>query len=152
MGFSGTRNGLTLEQSELLEKCMWANQLSVPLCIHGDCIGADAEFDALAQNYGYERGILPCTFENMRARCDLNPIDPARVLAQPMAPMKRNREIVGMSDLMLICPPNFKRISSGSGTWATARFSKRVDVRTILIFPDGTSWDSLYTYGEPDPR
>ena len=74
----------------------------------------------------------PCTIENMRAHST------SQQIAEPVAPMQRNRDIVAQADTMLACPSNYTEIKRGSGTWATIKFSRRAKKPLYIIFPDGT--------------
>lgn len=138
IGFTGTRNGMTSEQKEGVERlltsycCKYGDSNLVGL--HGDCVGADADFDALCRRGGYAFPVecRPCTFENMRARTA------AKVIAPPMPPMERNRWIVRDSNVILACPPNDTEIKSGSGTWATIRFAKKEGKAVHIFFPNGS--------------
>lgn len=113
---------------KLLDKfCIDADDLVV----HGDCIGADTDFDAICKARGIPRRARPCTIEDMRANCD------AEDVYRVQNPMDRNRLIVDDADIMFACPPNFTRIKRGSGTWATIGFAAREDVETYIIYPDG---------------
>ena len=133
VGFTGTRNGMTFEQKETVLALLGTG--NVLRAIHGDCIGADADFDAICKSLGIPRFQRPCTFENMRAHTDATP------LAAPKPPMARNRDIVADADWMIACPPNYKRIHKGSGTWATIGFSEKAGCRIVVVFPDGTRGD-----------
>ncbi len=133
VGFTGTRNGMTTEQLETVE--FYLKKLKPDSVVHGDCLGADYDFDELSAELGIERGIRPCTFENMRMHCETRG---AKILAEPKRPMARNRDIVADADYLLACPPNKERIKSGSGTWATIGFGEKARIDVIVIYPDGS--------------
>ena len=103
-----------------------------PVGLHGDCLGADEDFNAILTEQGIHRTCRPCTDVRYRAGTD------AAILADPVRPMQRNREIVASADAMIACPPNWKRIKSGSGTWATIGFTERAGKMLYIVFPDGT--------------
>jgi hypothetical protein len=127
IGFTGTRNGMTAEQRTAVRALL----LETPgTGVHGDCIGADADFDAICKELGYETYCLPCDLDDMRAHC-------TEARAEPTAPMQRNRAIVAQADRMIACPPNFERIKRGSGTWATIRFAEQSKKPLAIVFPDG---------------
>ncbi len=130
VGFTGTRNGLSPRQRTVLPALL--GKFEPTHAVHGDCVGADADFDACCKNLGIICGIRPCTFESMRAYCD------SEVLAEAKHPMARNRDIVADADWMIACPPNFERIKKGSGTWATIGFAQRSGKPLWIVFPDGT--------------
>ncbi len=139
IGFTGTRSGCTPIQRLVLQQrlqgfvCRFGGSNLIGL--HGDCVGADAEFDAVCREPsmdGMQIECRPCTYNDMRART------PAREIAPPMPPMERNRWIVADSDIMVACPPNKEEIKRGSGTWATINFTRRAGKPLYIIFPDGS--------------
>ena len=136
IGFTGTRNGMTNEQISQVCRILHSFRASDE-CegLHGDCIGADADFDAACAALQIPTQCRPCTFENLRARC-------TDAISKPMAPMDRNRAIVADADVMIACPPNYTPIKRGSGTWATIGFAKRAGKRLIVVYPDGRVDDS----------
>lgn len=73
---------------------------------------------------------LPCTFVGLRAFCTV-------AIADPKPPMQRNRDIVALADKVIACPPNYERIKSGSGTWATIGFAERAGKPLAIVYPDG---------------
>lgn len=139
IGFTGTRNGMTEEQKlnvlKVIEVCTRAVKTDMLIALHGDCIGADADFHHICVAMGLKVHIYPCTFENMRAYCKGDWEE------KPLAPMQRNRNIVAAANIMIACPPNMTPIKSGSGTWATIGFSKKANKKTFVLYPDG-SFDS----------
>lgn len=130
IGFTGTRNGMTKYQKEKVEEIL--SDLGGTVGVHGDCIGADEDFHNLCVALGMEMNIRPCTYENMRAWTDGDEVD------VPKRPMQRNRDIVADADVMIACPPNFDRIKSGSGTWATIGFSRKAEKHLFIVYPDGS--------------
>lgn len=130
VGFTGTRSGMTDKQRAAVATLLF--KLSPDSSVHGDCLGADADFDAICKEQQIDCGIRPCTFDNMRAWCD------SEVLAEPKRPMERNRDIVADADVMIACPPNYERIRKGSGTWATIGFAQRAEKKLWIVYPDGT--------------
>lgn len=141
IGFSGTRNGMTREQRERVHALLAVlgeqaqSEGRTVVGLHGDCVGADAHFDAICRELGIATNCRPCTLGDMRARTGAHEIAPEE------APMQRNRAIVAdvlaRGGVLIACPPNYTSIRSGSGTWATFRFAERAGVRRILVFPDG---------------
>lgn len=133
IGFTGSRTGMTPITSRMVAEIVRMIKDHAPCTgLHGDCIGADADFDQICKDAGMVTKIRPCTFESMRANCD------AEEIAEPMAPMQRNRDIVGDADVMIACPPNFEEIKRGSGTWATIKFTRRAEKPLYIVYPDGS--------------
>lgn len=134
VGFTGTRNGMTPEQKQavrvLLREFRTAGALD-DLAIHGDCIGADADFDTRARGIGWDVACRPCTYANMRAYTG------AYEIAPPTSPMARNREIAKQCDVLIGCPPNDVELKRGSGTWATIRYGVKYGKPVHVVYPDG---------------
>lgn len=139
IGFTGTRRGLSCAQIQRLRLVLarfrdeHAARSGHVVFLHGDCIGADAEADAIAAELGIARECRPCTFGHYRAYTR------ARVVGDVLPPMERNRQIVHQAQYMIACPPNRTQIRQGSGTWATVRFSERACRSLEIIYPEGDS-------------
>lgn len=132
IGFTGTRAGLTEAQAKTLSA--WLKTLlshGAAAAVHGDCVGADAEFDALCAGLGMDRVCRPCDLPEFRAQTG------AKSIAAPEPPLDRNKRIVEDATLMLACPFGRKERYRGSGTWATIRAARRAERPLILVYPDG---------------
>ena len=136
IAFTGTRHGLTFDQHRSLEQQL--SLLAPDEVHHGDCIGADAEFDSLCRSRDCVINLHPATLERYRAGCKATP--PA-VLHHPQSPLKRNRLIVVASDLLLAAPSSSSEVLR-SGTWASIRYARKLGKRVVLILPNGTVNDS----------
>ena len=136
IGFTGTRNGMTEKQVSKIHTLLtgFVGEINPALILglHGDCIGADDDFNMLCLSENIKTLCRPCTFENMRAHRT------SQQIAEPETPMQRNRKITAQADVMIACPPNYTEIKRGSGTWATIKFSRRAKKPLYIIFPDGT--------------
>lgn len=132
VGFTGTRSGLTKEQIFELSRIFVEHSDEYGIFIHGDCVGADAEADNIAYSVGYRIKMRPCNLKYQRAFCK-NGIN----IAEPIAPLERNRHIVDDSDIMIGCPKGMEE-ERRSGTWATIRYSIKRKKKIIIIYPDGT--------------
>lgn len=134
IGFTGTRAGMSHEQIvtviKILMRIFGASLFQRPMALHGDCVGADADFDALCRGLGMPTTCRPCTLEKLRA------YTPAAVIAEPTAPMMRNKDIVDDADVMIACPLTEEPIPH-SGTWATIGFSEKKKVDLHIVYPDG---------------
>ena len=129
IGFTGTRKGITHEQGVILEQMITGfmdifNRDDVIHAVHGGCEGADSEFHELLCNgggYGLAEGepfelqdihVFPSTVKRTDGRDNAELWELAVVLGFSLetvihdsdAPLKRNKEIVDMSDVMLCCP------------------------------------------------
>jgi hypothetical protein len=126
IGFTGTKLGMTVAQKRRLSKLL--GSILFDSVAHGDCIGADAEFHAMAKRRGVEIQIFPPLNPKFRAFLKGR-------LAKPAPYLIRNRAIVDASDILLATPSGTEVLRSG--TWATIRYARRVDKPRVVIYPDG---------------
>ena len=133
LGFTGSQKGVTPNQLTVLRKfILELSQSFVIDGFHGDCIGADTIFHAVCRKEGAREVYkFPCTITNKCANTDAVP------LADPRAPLDRNREIVHASDVMVACPGTSEEIIR-SGTWATIRYARKQNKQLYVIYPDGS--------------
>lgn len=129
LGFTGTRNGMTEKQRNKVKTFLKVNRTEISRAAHGDCVGADAEFDSLVGIY-VEMEIFPSENSSMRAYCD------APVIHPPKPPLERNHDIVDWCDVLLATPKESKEVLR-SGTWATIRYARKVGKPIYIIDPDG---------------
>lgn len=138
VGFTGTQNGLTGAQLAALENLLM--ELEPDEARHGDCIGADAEFHSL---------LLAFRREGIQVKIHLHPgtdthgespkrafCREAETIDHPRPYLKRNEEIVKLSDVLIACPGS-SREGKRSGTWATIRRARWAQKTHYIIFPDG---------------
>jgi hypothetical protein len=140
IGFTGTQRGMSEAQKREVKAIItkFVSQQPTDGMIfhqahHGDCIGADAEFNELVDNKWCLTYSHPASdvAESKKAHCqcdDINPAKPALI---------RNHDIVYVADLMIACPGQFKE-AQRSGTWATIRYARKCHKPLIVISPDGT--------------
>lgn len=133
VGFTGTRSGMSHAQRlavlDALHGLIQIHGLANVKVIHGDCIGADEHFDFIAAQLGIQREIYPCTIEHMRAHCER---EGAVCLRLPIAPLKRNEEIVKAVDIMFATPYSPVE-EQRSGTWFTIRYARKMN-KPLTIF------------------
>lgn len=148
VGFTGTRRGMTAEQKAAIRAILW--KLDPDLVVHGDCVGADDDFDQICFELGIDRNSRPCTLTKFRAHTERRKPKPAFETADPAAPMVRNKAIVDDAWLMIACPCDGEPDAPGpalvapegpssqrSGTWATVRMSRRAKKPIYIVFPSG---------------
>ncbi len=134
IGFTGTRNGMTPEQLQTLRvaigrvTCGSLEQVA----LHGDCIGADAQFHEVCKGCGFTIYIYPGDLLNQRAFCT-----GAAHTFDMHDPLTRNKLIVNNSDVMFAAPKGYRE-EVRSGTWATIRYTRKSGKHLIIIWPDGT--------------
>lgn len=130
IGFTGTRYGMSEEQKESLRDLLtaikrhhWDEDI---VGIHGDCVGADEDFDIICRSLGVETWCYPCTLSNYRA------YTPAPPLAEPEHPLYRNKQIVKHANFMIACPLEIVE-QRRSGTWSTVRYTRQAGKHVYII-------------------
>ena len=142
IGFTGTQRGMTRRQyiavRDFLTRGVYA---TLPhqrfYAHHGDCVGADAQFHAIARGFGDDcAGIVihPCDITAKRARCVAIP--PYDVVRPVKKPLDRNRDIVAESDV-LIATPKEDHMQIRSGTWTTVRYALEAAKPVAVVLPSG---------------
>jgi len=135
IGWTGTRAGLTKDQIYQLGNMICDFALHPDSDhygawgLHGDCIGGDADFDAVCKSHNVKTRCRPCLIENQRAFV-------AVPLAEPERPLDRNKKIVDDSSVMIAGPKSSFEERRG-GTWSTIRYARKQNKRLFIIYPDG---------------
>lgn len=124
VGFTGSRNGLNDTQQTAIRACLI--ELGANEVHHGDCVGADKAFDAIAHELGLKVVIHPPSDEKMRAFCS-GEVLPAKKF------IDRNHDIVDAC-VILIGAPTGSKEQRRSGTWATIRYARKQCVE-VRLFP-----------------
>jgi len=135
ISFTGTQVGMTDKQKGELRNRL--KELRPLLFVHGGCVGADDEADAIAASEGIDRLII------------VGPYGPKRVLDlkwqnrgsnfiikdfKVASPLKRNPIIVRAGVRLIACPQQMKEIIR-SGTWTTVRIARRLGKDVEVIEP-----------------
>lgn len=129
VGFSGTQKGMRRWQSEGVKE--FIRLLKPTYGHHGDCIGADDQFDAICHFNGVLTVIHPPEDPKKRAFCE----GYADIL-EPKPYIERNHDIVDAVDLMIFTPFELREVLR-SGTWATWRYACKVKKPWIIFSPIG---------------
>lgn len=131
LGFTGSREGMTPHQVDGVMNFITEYENNITEVHHGDCVGADEEFDALciAHLPNAKRCIHPPRDPKLRAWCQAT----GATTYEPAEYHMRNRTIVKMSD-RLLCTP---RRQQGGGTWYTIYYAREWGVPAHIFFPDG---------------
>jgi hypothetical protein len=133
IGFTGTQAGMTDAQKQRVWELV---QHRTFYAHHGDCVGADAQFDEIVRRAPNCYGVVmyPSTLTELRAFC--TPRYPHDVVRDPKPPLERNDDIVAASEC-LIAASKTNGPAVRSGTWATIR--RAVDARkpVCVIYPNG---------------
>ena len=128
-GFTGTRAGMNQAQKDLVRVFLEMHKPTA--VIHGDCVGADKDFDDICAGLGIVRYCCPCNLTAQRAFTD------AVVLQDPIHPLERNWDIARRSDELFACPKEMRMVMR-SGTWATIRYARRVGKTVYIFYRDGS--------------
>ena len=117
VGFTGTQRGMTDAQQSQIRS--WLEGLDVTELHHGDCVGADAQADAIARELGMNIVIHPPVSEKKRAFC----WQEGDIYLPSLPYLERNHDIVDSCPILLAAPLGDEQVRSG--TWATIRYAKK---------------------------
>jgi hypothetical protein len=135
VGFTGTREGLTLAQSYSVEQLLREDILTLT-AHHGDCIGADADFHVITKSLGFVVHGHPPINPSKRALCSFDSMEEEEKY------IERNHDIVDVVDWMIACPSGYKE-ELRSGTWATIRYARSLYKPGCIVWPDGKVTDIM---------
>jgi hypothetical protein len=102
---------------------------------HGDCVGADAEFDAIVRRADGLRGVIMHP-SNLSTRAYCTPRYPHDVVRDPLDPVVRDKIIVDQVGAMIATPKHSAPVLR-SGTWTTIRYAILVGRPLCIVMPDG---------------
>lgn len=131
LGFTGTQSGMTEAQKAAFIEFIDDNEIDE--FHHGDCIGSDSDAHVLVLE-SYRRipiHLHPPTNPAKRAFCKGD-----REFA-PLPYLDRNREIVGLTNVLIATPKGPEELRSG--TWATIRYARKLGHPVVIVWPDGSS-------------
>lgn len=136
IGFTGSKNGMTEKQKEVVAKLEVFTGARIEVH-HGDCIGSDADFHNIIR--GISPKIMIITHPgfpakdpkdlSLRAYCRSDNATAAKSF------FVRNRDIVDVTELLIATPASKKETG---GTWFTINYSRQLNKKRIIIYPDGS--------------
>lgn len=137
IGFTGNRLGLSEHQKQEITKIL--NKYDDIIVYHGDCIGADSDFHNICTAYRTKNIetklkiiICPPDIDTMRGNNKIDNLYGDMIM--PTKPyLKRNADIVNMSDILIGCPTDPNKEVLRSGTWSTIRKAKKMN-KIIHVF------------------
>lgn len=141
LGFTGTQRGMTMRQIEALAR--WLKTQRFTEAHHGDCVGADAEFDVLLHalwlgGAKFTTVIHPPDNPSKRAFC-IRRSGERPVIERPPKPyLVRNRDIVDETDALVSGPGETVEVLR-SGTWMTTRYGLKRRRPVRAFWPGGES-------------
>jgi hypothetical protein len=99
---------------------------------HGCCIGADAQFNELAQELHIMTvGHPPSDITSLAAALELDYRRPARRF------LDRNMQIIKETGAVIAAPRSRIEQVRGSGTWYVIRRSRAFKKELFIVYPDG---------------
>lgn len=131
IAFTGTRRRLSATQREKVIEVLKYFSGQCLEVHHGDCVGADAEFDDIVVSlrtpeWPIVRVIHPPTDLSRRALCGGEHILPERDY------LKRHHDMVNVCSILIGCPFDHQEIIR-SRTWATIRYARMLHRVVIVI-------------------
>ena len=139
IGFTGTRKGMNNTQKFFIRRFLEEIEDKRPhvelWAHHGDCIGADDEFDTLAIQAGFNIHLHPPTETKWRAWRT----GTADIVDEELPYRKRNQAIVDAASLLIAAPHRAEddSASTRSGTWMTIRMARKAGKPHVIIYPNG---------------
>lgn len=130
VGFTGTKDGLTVLQLAALEQLLGSVPAGRELH-HGDCVGADDAAHRIARALSWRVVVHPPL--NQRRACG----HLGDVRLPPADFLQRNDAIVRATGLLVACPATDVE-QERSGTWSTVRRARARRRPIGLVLPDGT--------------
>lgn len=119
IGITATQKGVTQNQLNTLH--IFLKFAQDPSLGHGDCIGGDAQAHSLFKRIhpnGKVKGFPPIN-PIKRSFCQFDEVQ------EPKEYLERNKDIVDWCDLLIALPKGDEEVRSG--TWATIRYTKKVN-------------------------
>ena len=129
IGITGTREGMSPLQFEMVTKILEGKFCEGAEFHHGDCVGVDAEAALLAKDIGYKIISHPGPDND-----GLRAFAPADEVNEPQSHFKRNRTIVDICDYLLVVPLQMEPQSRG-GTWYTYDYAVKKNKSFFVIYP-----------------
>jgi hypothetical protein len=130
IGFTGTRFGMTQIQKDAIKAIL--SEMRPESVHHGDCVGADYEFDRIARKLNLAVRIHPPLNNELRAYCSYSAIENYT----PEEYHSRNRAIVDATNMLIAAPLEPKEILR-SGTWMTIRYARKREHPCVIVFISG---------------
>lgn len=129
IGITGTREGATLGQIDLITEFLQLHQFCGFEFHHGDCKGVDEEAASIAKALGYKIICHPPAKNYLRAYF---PSDETR---EPAGYFERDRAIVDETDFLIVVPLQTSPQTTG-GTWYTHDYAVKKNKRLVIYYPE----------------
>jgi hypothetical protein len=135
IGFTGTRSGMTDKQQAMARGYLSKYPSGNVTVHHGDCLGADAQVDAIAVSLLIEIAVHPPESSAMRAWCRGG----LRTVCNPEPYAVRNQHIVCAVNILVALPKEtaLQGEQKRGGTWQTVRMARRACKSVHIFWADG---------------
>lgn len=130
IGFTGTRNGMTLEQTEAFRQLI--AELKPTEFHHGDCIGADAEAHDIVREFPHTKIVIHQPVDEKHRAWKKGD-----EFKHPLSHFARNRAIVDETELLIGASISDVPLTSG-GTWYTIDYAIKIGRPVRILWPDGS--------------
>lgn len=129
LGFSGTRDGMTINQYATVEKLLTLS--TVEEVHHGDCVGSDEQFHSICLGLGLRIITHPPIKDQYRAFCI------GEENREPKDYLLRDKDIVDETEALMATPKQ-ESMAVRSGTWYTIRYAATCRRHMLVINPNGS--------------
>lgn len=133
LAFTGSKDEVTQKQRVRLRRELEAARDEGFLWMHnGDCVEGDRIAAELWADLNRKIMLHPPIKDKYRAF-----IDYADVACEPRGYLERDQDMVECSERLYACPRTYDE-QRRSGTWTTIRYARKLRMKIVIIFPDGT--------------
>lgn len=144
LGFTGTQDGMT--PCQIARVSQFLADYEIKEVHHGDCVGADNQFNFLCRAFKIFIVIHPPSNATKRAFCG-----GYGQIRAPQEYLVRNHDIVRESECLLAAPKTEEE-ALRSGTWATVRFARKLHRPVVIVRPSGEVLMENWPWGEIEER
>lgn len=131
IGFTGTRHGMNNSQKTELKKIVSSKEFLE--FHHGMCVGSDEEAHQIIEQLKQKKNIKivghPPKYKGYFSDCNCD------LLKNPDEYLRRNKDIVDSTDILIATPDTKEKVSSG--TWSTVRYARSQHKRVYIIHKSG---------------
>ena len=133
IGFTGTRHGMSEYQKKEFKNLMITKKCEE--FHHGMCVGSDEQAHLIVKELEIKVIGHPPTFKKFTANCKCD------IVKKAFDYLKRNKNIVDESDILIATPDTKEKIRSG--TWSTIRYAriqnKEIYIEFAHLYPEATA-------------
>ncbi len=127
IGFTGTRHGMNDVQQKEFENIIKSKEFEE--FHHGMCVGSDKQAHDIVHNEKVKIVGHPPSFKKFMADC------PCDITKKPHDYLKRNKNIVDDTDILVATPDCKEKVRSG--TWSTVRYARIQKKKIYIIHKNG---------------